>query len=345
MKWTSLLAGAAALVLSMSSAVAAARDGLVVRLSAPTPVLRGDVDVTVNVSVTNTTRQPISVLRWELPAERHEAAVFRITRDGQPVAYTGPLVKRAAPTREDYVRIEPGATLSYEVELTGAYDLSRNGMYAIEYVGKGTHGADVSAAKAETMYLWLEARSERPALSRPEVPTADAASITFTGNCSASRKTTLTNAVAAATTYAANAQSYLNRTPAATQRYTKWFGSVTTSRWNTAKSHFTAINNAFTTKAITLDCSCTQNYYAYVYANQPYKIYVCNAFWSAPMTGTDSKAGTLVHEMSHFNVVAGTDDWAYGQSAAAALAISNPTRALDNADSHEYFAENTPSLP
>jgi peptidyl-Lys metalloendopeptidase len=69
---------------------------------------------------------------------------------------------------------------------------------------------------------------------------------------------------------------------------------------------------------------------------------VCNAFWSAPSTGTDSKAGTLVHEMSHFNVVASTDDWAYGQSAAKSLAISNPSKALDNADTHEYFAENNP---
>jgi peptidyl-Lys metalloendopeptidase len=72
---------------------------------------------------------------------------------------------------------------------------------------------------------------------------------------------------------------------------------------------------------------------------------VCNAFWNAPMTGTDSKGGTLVHEMSHFTVVADTDDHAYGQSACKNLAISSPTRALDNADSHEYFAENTPSLP
>jgi peptidyl-Lys metalloendopeptidase len=82
-----------------------------------------------------------------------------------------------------------------------------------------------------------------------------------------------------------------------------------------------------------------------VYPTQPYKIYVCNAFWSAPTTGTDSKAGTLVHEMSHFNVVAATDDWAYGQSACKSLATSNPSKALDNADSHEYFAENTPSQP
>ncbi len=49
--------------------------------------------------------------------------------------------------------------------------------------------------------------------------------------------------------------------------------------------------------------------------------------------------------MSHFTVVASTDDWAYGQSAAASLASSNPSKAIDNADSHEYFGENTPSLP
>jgi peptidyl-Lys metalloendopeptidase len=72
-------------------------------------------------------------------------------------------------------------------------------------------------------------------------------------------------------------------------------------------------------------------------------VYVCNAFWSAPVTGTDSKAGTLIHELSHFNVVAGTNDWTYGQSSCRSLAKSNPSRAVDNADSHEYFAENKPA--
>ena len=74
------------------------------------------------------------------------------------------------------------------------------------------------------------------------------------------------------------------------------------------------------------------------------KIYLCGAFWSAANTGTDSRAGTLVHESSHFTVNGGTTDIAYGQSAAKALAKSNPANAVRNADSHEYFAENTPAL-
>jgi peptidyl-Lys metalloendopeptidase len=76
-----------------------------------------------------------------------------------------------------------------------------------------------------------------------------------------------------------------------------------------------------------------------VYPNQPYNVCLCNAFWSAPATGTDSKAGTLIHETSHFTVVAGTQDYVYGQSACKSLAISGPNKAINNADSHEYFAE------
>lgn len=40
--------------------------------------------------------------------------------------------------------------------------------------------------------------------------------------------------------------------------------------------------------------------------------------------GVSANAGTLVHEMSHFNVVAGTDDVVYGQSGAINLAYQGP---------------------
>lgn len=69
-----------------------------------------------------------------------------------------------------------------------------------------------------------------------------------------------------------------------------------------------AIRSAFPWAPVAVDCGCDEAYFTYVYPDQPYVIYVCNAFWSAPATGSESKAGTLVHEMSHFNVVAGTDD-------------------------------------
>ena len=151
--------------------------------------------------------------------------------------------------------------------------------------------------------------------------------------------------VAQARIYSENAKTYLNGGTVG-PRYTTWFGAYTSTRYATAKSHFTAIDGAIDQSGgqIKINCGCNQNYYAYVYPNQPYQIYVCKVFWTAPLTGTDSKAGTLIHETSHFNNVAGTDDHVYGQTAARNLASSDPDSALDNADNHEYFAENNPKL-
>jgi peptidyl-Lys metalloendopeptidase len=110
-------------------------------------------------------------------------------------------------------------------------------------------------------------------------------------------------------------------------------------------THFVRIADAFQNAGINFDCKCKQPYYAYVYADQPYFIHLCKYFWLAPLAGTDSRGGTLIHEMSHFNVVASTEDFVYGQDGARDLALSNPDDAIMNADNHEYFAENNPTLP
>lgn len=353
--WFKLTAAALAVV-ATSASQAAGTECLDVRLSSANPVINGDVDVHVDVAVTNRCRTPVQVLRWQLPGDSMSGALFSVTRDDRPVRYTGAVIKRAAPTAKDYVEIAAGATLNYQVELTGHYDFSKNGRYAIEFHSdRGTHGSGAQPMhSAAATYLWAQGRNEKldaaadgelmaAAAARPGVSAA-AASISYTGSCTSSQKSTLASAVTAATNYAVSSANYLSGTPSATPRYTTWFGAYTAARWATAKDHFVKARNAFQSAALTLDCSCKDSgTYAYVYPTQPYKIYVCGAFWNAPMTGTDSKGGTLVHEMMHFNVIAGTDDWAYGQSAAKSLAKSNPTKALDNSDSHEYFTENNPA--
>lgn len=84
--------------------------------------------------------------------------------------------------------------------------------------------------------------------------------------------------------------------------------------------------------------------YAYVYPNKEDKIYLGDDFDSAPATGTNSKASTLIHEMSHYNSVGATDDVklangkdAYGESNCMKLVKENPAGAKNNADSFENF--------
>ena len=163
--------------------------------------------------------------------------------------------------------------------------------------------------------------------------------------CTTTQQNTLVTARDQAKTYASGADLYLSLNPAGTERYVEWFGTFATTRYNTVSNHFIALHDAWDNATVTFNCGCKQNYYAYVYPNQPYQIFLCRVFWTAPMAGTDSKGGTLIHEMSHFTKVASTDDYVYGQAGARNLAITNPDNAINNADNHEYFAENKPALP
>jgi len=339
-----LLSAIALAVGSVASPAALAAQGLQVSLSAPAQVLQGDAAVTVDVEVRNTSAQTKTLLRWQLPEGLLHGPLFRVRgEDGVAAAYLGPLVKRAAPRAEDLVRLAPGESRHYQVDLSRAYALP-DGRYTVEYLGRSRAAGRSDLASSEALSLSLSGRSAAVQAVSPEAVTSGP--ITFTGNCTAGEQTDLTTAVGKATGYAGASKKYLKVMTSPTTRYTTWFGTYTAARYDTVRSHYNKITQAFKKQPLTLDCSCTDSgVYAYVYPNAPYKIYLCGAFWAAPMTGTDSKAGTLIHEMSHFNVVAGTNDWAYGQTAAKALAINNPDRAVDNADSHEYFAENTPAQP
>jgi peptidyl-Lys metalloendopeptidase len=347
--------GAFALAASFSLGAYAA-DGLTASISMDKRALGPRDDVVVNVTLTNTSSAPQYVLKWHTPFGEIEESLFDVTRDGAKVPYEGMHVKRAAPTAADYYVIMPGKSHKVTVELSQMYNMSISGDYTIRYstkspklfsnvdpMGKAMDKRQPDTLQSDALSLSIEGTLPRGTIAKAPVEPAPAAAGLSFSKCTTSQQSTIATAVSAAQGMTNDANAYLGANKTGS-RYTKWFGTYTSSRYSTVKSHFTAIKDAFDNKPVTVDCGCKKTYYAYVYPTQPYKIYVCKAFWSAPMTGTDSKGGTLVHEMSHFNVTAGTDDHAYGQSAAASLAISNPDQAIDNADSHEYFGENTPAL-
>jgi peptidyl-Lys metalloendopeptidase len=340
------IAAAAAMALAAWSVSSAAAAQVNIALTPERQTLGKSDEVALVVTITNTSAATQYLLRWQTPFEAFEAPLFEVTRDGQPVPYLGRQVKRAAPTAADYIALAPGASRSVRVELSAPYRMDATGAYSIRYRDDAlqvfsrpgvAQGAAVTVAPAAA--VWIDGRLPRGALETAPLPDGGAG-LAFS-QCSNPQQQTVASAVQAGLAMASDADAYLQQ-KAVGARYTTWFGPVDGARATTVARHFAAIKDAFATRPVQVDCGCTESYYAYVYPNQPYKIYVCNAFWSAPLTGTDSKGGTLVHEMSHFTVVAATDDWAYGQSAAAALAVSNPARAIDNADSHEYFGENTP---
>jgi peptidyl-Lys metalloendopeptidase len=349
MDWKTIM-GAALLV----SAQAAFAGGVTVSVTPERQSLAKSDNVVVKVTVTNASAATQYLLKWQTPFNAIEAPLFEVTRDGMPVRYLGVKVKRAAPGPADYIALKPGASRSVRVELSALYDMAVTGAYSVRWragamqLFKRPAAAALQAPQAAALpdpapaSVWIDGRLPRGALDSggAGTPATETAGLSFS-RCSNAQQETITSAAQAAQAMAADADAYL-QSKSLGARYASWFGPIEPARSNAVGQHYGAIKAAFANKPVTVDCGCNQSYYAYVYPDQPYKIYVCKAFWSAPLTGTDSKGGTLVHEMSHFNVVAGTNDWAYGQAAAGALATSDPDKAIDNADSHEYFGENTP---
>ncbi len=322
---------------------------IAVSLSVASGSLSATQDAVVTVTYTNLSSQPVQLLKWYVPGSGSvPAGLFEVTRDGEEVDFVGPHVKRVAPRAEDFITLAAGESLSRTTSLSDMYDLRQSGTYAIRFAAQTLNQHNVvltrtAALDSNVVSLFIEGRAGR----QPELQAqgVSAQGLTSASNCSSTRASQISTAFASAQTYANETSSFLNGISSGATRYTTWFGAYSSTNLTTARNHFTAIKNAFASAAVTVDCSCTDSgTYAYVYPASPYKIYVCGAFWNAGNTGTDSRAGTLVHEMSHFNVVAATDDHAYGQTSAKSLAKSSPSKALDNADNHEYIAENNPKL-
>lgn len=317
--------------------------------------------IMLRFALTNDSDKSVNVLKWRTPLEGFNSDMFEVEIEGKRVTYTGRLVKRGAPRAGDYVSIAPGESVEAVVDIGTAYAIYQAGDYGVRFKSSlydFGHEAPAELAAKKTFkqqemqsgtvtFKLLESK-EAPELPKLSDLESKAMQPVFK-NCTQTRKDALDSALSEAETVAAAALLVLNSTDvgkrSGAKRYTTWFGSYTASRYDTVIAHFEKIHDALANKTITFNCDCNEDYFAYVYPNKPYEIFLCNAFWSAPLSGTDSKVGTIIHELSHFYVVAGTQDHAYGHVNCQNLANTNPSLAVGNADSHEYFAENNPPLP
>ncbi len=128
-----------------ASSPAFAAPALRCTLVAPAQVLVGE-PVRLQFKLSNPGPAPLLVLRWNTPFEGAWLAPFvELTRDGRPVPYQGPMVKRAEPGPDSYLRIEARSVASAEIELAPAFDVSLPGRYRVQ---PRLHLADVRVAHA-----------------------------------------------------------------------------------------------------------------------------------------------------------------------------------------------------
>ena len=140
-----------------------------------------------------------------------------------------------------------------------------------------------------------------------------------------------------------------------TPEYERWFGRYSQRNAEDVRANLKSIVGTIRSGAVTSQCEpagsdgCEGGTFAWVYPDQHYILHLCPSFFNLPpltslrpgQRGSDNgtREGTIVHELSHFLRVARTDDHCYSRRECSDMARSDPGRAVDNADSYQYFTE------
>ena len=104
------------------------------RLEAVHPLVAGG-PVALRFRLTNRTREPLWVLRWNTPIEGWRGTIFTVSFQGTEIPYQGPMLKRGDPGREEYVEIAAGESVNVSVDLAEVYDVKQPGKYQVKVTG------------------------------------------------------------------------------------------------------------------------------------------------------------------------------------------------------------------
>jgi hypothetical protein len=331
-------------------------EGVSVNITSDNTEFSATEDVVLQVTLTNPNDYPIKILSWFTLIEGITDPMFVVSQDGESSFYYGPLISRRPPIEEDYITLLAKEAITSEVILSSIYGFPVSGNYSVVYDGYSPelyYGEldNSGSLTSNTLNLIVEGREFQ---FKEEVTPPDleaAGSNTFKNGCTSSEQTYLIFARDNASDLAFLGMNYLTGGLTGS-RYTTWFGSYTSSRYNTVKGYVSDIQSVVDNATLEFDCSnddCASNTIAWVYGYDPYEINICNAFYGQPVLGYQGQAGTILHEISHFWGVGSTfgtddDDNVYGQTAAKNRATNRPDDAIHTASNYEFFFENTPAL-
>jgi len=249
-------------------------------------------------------------------------------------------VKYADPDLSEYVILSAQESVSATVVLRNLYDFTKTGEYKVLFDHfVEDYAMDINVASIPR---------KRADFSPSEIVTSNEITITVSEPypkqqvtvpypCSNAEYNTIYGAAESLDNQMIIAAQY-EIDQGNTDNYDEWFGAFANARWTNAEQ---TIRRIRLNTVVDYACDDMANVYAYVYpADASHTIYLCSVFWGINrIGGFDTQSGTLLHELSHFNNIGGTNDYAYGTTACRNLARTNPQNAVRNADNYEYFGE------
>jgi len=306
----------------------------------------------IDVNFHNTLEKSVFILTWNSPFDNLSGgASFEVERDGEVLPYLGALAKRMK-SMDSYKELRPYEDNIVTIDLSQSYDFVQRGFYSIQLKMEFLNVLlDISSLTSDPLYINVRSNQiqfeYQPAISNVSPIKINNTTLGITyQDCVASEQTIVKKSWDYFITMITNANTYMT-TNQQVPTFTTFFGP--TSGWNIVLNVVSKEKSTSGTGSVRFNCNppdCgSDSVFAYVYPTDTTKtVYLCGAYWRAKLTGYDSQQGVIVHELSHFNAIGGTKDYAYGVTACKNLAISSPSKAVANADNYEYYCETIPHL-
>jgi len=284
----------------------------------------------LQVSVTNPFSYPVPFLQWGTPFEGIWTDMFDIRdENNNRLDYIGMLVRRGEqPLDEEYLTVPARGTITTIVDLGDNYAFSSVGNYVIRLDLPTYSELIFDSSDEQVVSVMLDSIPVRKPVKQPQG---------FT-NCNSQQISQVNSAINGAISEASRAANCLTAGSCNALAVT-WFGTYNANNYNYVTTVFRNVNSRLNNYEFNGYCNpagCGSNVYGYVYpTDTTFTVYMCGLFWSRPA----ERVNTIVHEMSHFSSLGGTNDYAYGKAACMNLARSNPAQASRNADNICYFSE------
>lgn len=296
----------------------------------------------ITFTVTNKSNEDIEILKWGTPFEKELSAdIFLVKNSQGTVEYLGRHVTRGRePLGSDYIPLKPEQKITVKVPVYLYYDMKTKDVYEINYPGefyiktKGQKFRYTILGPKSTIKIYYAYWKQKNILSNLKPIKFNKCSIEQINALKAAQQKAKSLAKLAAVKAGITGENEI---------YKKWFGTANNSKKTIVSSYYNTIDSALDTENIIFDCSClafeTNSTGAYVYNSLPYYINICKGFWGFDYSGFWSQGGVIIHEMSHFKIIAGTDDHAYDFDICKDFSESHPSKAISNANNYMYFAE------
>lgn len=313
--------------------------------------------IVCSFELTNNAKEDYYLLKHGTPLEGFRSPFIAVFHSDHLVKYQGPYFYRLPPTKDDFVLIQAGNSISATIQITDVFNFSSDGLYIIQYrnplrvlTGEDMELQSITSGKiqetkqikiSKAFHITVKDSHRISSLIRRKLSKGDIVSIEHCGKIKliGGSEKARNETIKAHKRLCNGYRTIVNKLDELSDTFKTYF-SIDYTHVDRVTSTYQSSLLKIHSNVIAYDFTgphCTEGVYAYTYKDTA-RIYLCELYTEDPiecMSYHSSKEGVLVNMLT---IAFGfTQDFTSNADESAQLLHSFPYKTLINAKSYELF--------